>query len=192
MSCSDKLARWNVLGVQGALLSLYLEPIYFKSMIVGSLFNKQHLTRAVHTRVSEVAGVTEPYVTTLPLLYGVSNPMSAKSPNVSMNWVKGDMEGEIINSRTGKVDNKIPSRLCKRHLFKKFLNLWDNIATDTLKQCNQPSVMSYKQVKELARDYQLIKDKLNSHYESDCGSSWISKHLQLKYEISVETVDSAI
>ena len=137
MSCSDKLARWNVVGIQGSLLSLYVDPIYYKSIIVGAMYHEHHLTRALYTRVSGIANLPDPYLPNFPLLHGVSSPPSrvpTKSPTLSVNWSWGDRDVEVVNSRTGKLTDVVPSRLCKQLLFETFLGLWDSLASLDLRQ----------------------------------------------------------
>jgi len=52
MSCSDKIARWNVLGLTSALLAPFLkEPIYLTSVITKELFDARALSRALVDRV---------------------------------------------------------------------------------------------------------------------------------------------
>lgn len=52
LSCSDKLARWSVLGFQGALLSHYLqEALYFDAIVVGKCpYSEEVMTRALVSR----------------------------------------------------------------------------------------------------------------------------------------------
>ncbi|KAM9607536.1 tRNA-specific adenosine deaminase 1 isoform 2-T2 [Trichechus inunguis] len=58
MSCSDKLARWNVVGCQGALLMHFLEePIYLSALVIGKCpYSQEVMQRALigRSRISKV------------------------------------------------------------------------------------------------------------------------------------------
>jgi hypothetical protein len=51
LSCSDKIARWNVLGLQGRRLARRLVPVYLTSVTVGRKFSRLHAERALCCRL---------------------------------------------------------------------------------------------------------------------------------------------
>lgn len=62
MSCSDKIAAWNVLGIQGALAARVLQPIYVHRVIIGEVEPSmrdvvlEDCVRAMHGRLHGITG----------------------------------------------------------------------------------------------------------------------------------------
>lgn len=62
MTCSDKIARWNVLGIQGTLMSSFLEPVYVEGVVIGEVAEemrgvvREDCRRALYGRLGTLDG----------------------------------------------------------------------------------------------------------------------------------------
>ncbi|KAM6937872.1 tRNA-specific adenosine deaminase 1 [Xenentodon cancila] len=70
LSCSDKLARWGLLGFQGALLSHYLEEaLYFSTVVVGKCpYSQEVIHRALVSRCFHVSNLPAGFSLCSPVL----------------------------------------------------------------------------------------------------------------------------
>lgn len=55
LSCSDKIARWNLMGVQGCMLSSIVDPIYLSTVVLadGTPYNQAAMERALNKRFKD-------------------------------------------------------------------------------------------------------------------------------------------
>lgn len=183
MSCSDKIARWNVLGIQGALLSTLIPPIYLSSVVLASLFHERHLYRALCGRIEPtLQGLPPPYMLNRPQLNTVTsceNRQPTKAPNFSINWMSHEPVVEIVNTVTGRPDlvpnSTVNSRLCKHALYKRFLDLTNKLPATVVKLDRG---MSYGDFKQTAVTYQTAKEHLYDAFSKGNLGTWVKKPME--------------
>ncbi|XP_075953343.1 double-stranded RNA-specific editase B2-like [Anarhichas minor] len=173
MSCTDKMAKWSIVGLQGALLSHLVEPVYLHSLTVGTLSHTGHLSRAVGRRLAPVKRLPFPYRRQQLLLGCLSSSEvrpAGKAPNVSVNWTRGDGGLEEINTSTGKrKDSGTPSRLCRLSMFARWQRLQQQLNGE------ETTLRTYSGSKMAAERYQRAMLQFTSALQGGGLGTWLRK-----------------
>nr|QAB05535.1 double-stranded RNA-specific adenosine deaminase 1 [Haliotis diversicolor] len=186
MSCTDKICRWNVVGMQGALLSHFLEPIYLDSLTLGFLYDHGHLARAVCCRVNK----SEPPIDTLlPPLFHLNHPWlgrvtacdppreTQKTKSLSINWCLGDPRPEVLDGPLGLCHTAIEkgffSRLTKKNLYDSFKKVATRFGRSDLLETE-----TYYKAKMMAVDFQTAKSIMLKKFKENKYGPWVSKPVE--------------
>ncbi|CAD6197588.1 unnamed protein product [Caenorhabditis auriculariae] len=161
-STADKVFKWSVLGVQGALLSTLMHPILPTTAFFGHAapVSDESLKFALFGRLGE------PKIPFTVESKRVNIMMLQSEPHL---WYRSSNGPEVIDCTTGRTTKGAPSKVCKSELFEEYRKLKDAITTTE----------SYEDTKARAHEYQLAKNMFYEQLQKDGFGAWQKKPKEL-------------
>lgn len=180
-----------------------MEPVYLDSVVLASLFNYDHLVRAIHGRLN--LNYDSSSLKSLPEKYSLHKTKVAKcqlkeditrqvfvdclqycsfyslffqltrAPDYAVNWIRNDEIPEVINTTSGRIpDENTISRLAKRSLFARFCALLGRNAP-VLPECTLGSSIPvvYRDGKTASQEYQTTKTHVMQAFQEQNLGNWI-------------------
>ncbi|KAI5009554.1 hypothetical protein ZWY2020_011691 [Hordeum vulgare] len=182
VSCFDKITRWCAVGIQGALLSHILEPLYLSTITIGQSPDGASEGFCIENNVVKVLGTRlsclsrkfpEPFKPNKPLFFEAPIPpkefqqTSGDIPPLtcgySICWNKSGLH-EVILGTTGRKQGtslkaaSLPSTeslLCKIRLAEAFISLEHPLVTKF-----RHEKIAYRAIKGMACEYQQMLELL--------------------------------
>ncbi|XP_034940880.1 tRNA-specific adenosine deaminase 1 [Chelonus insularis] len=182
LSCSDKLAKWNFLGIQGALLSLLIPTIKLETVVIGSgcPFSLDAIERGLCRRFNKKDFLPKILQSSLSFVDQKNQDKINPCPS-SIVWcaVKNRPTEVVVEGRKqGATKNKKGSNLLitRREFLRSFVRIIDK--HPNFKHLpSHPKKMNYYLCKQWSTDYQ----KSWSCLKSTIFKSWTKKPETLQY-----------